>query len=410
MLPAGLAQTAERVLYRIAGLPVAVRGAQGADPLRSAFTRRYWHPDSASEWSELALGVVLSPLAILASSAWYTWRNGGAIRGRYGKSLPAQVQEQFKLYLSAGVLPPWYYIFALHDEGMARAPTFMERFETKSCYFRLLKQRKGTPLNDKVRFCEFATAHGIRCVPTVIHLAGASLGEALPEHDLFVKPLAGRGGRGAERWDWLGDDRFGGPNDEQLSGDALLRRLVERSRHQPLVVQPRLQPHHELAEITAGALPTVRVLTCLDEHGSPQVIAAMVRTSFGKNRTVDNLHAGGIGAMVDLETGTLSKASNLGTDAQLGWFSAHPDTGAPIEGRSLPCWDEVKRLAVCAHREFSDRVVIGWDIAILEDGPIFVEGNGNPDLDILQRFMRTGLRKHRFAELLAFHLRERGLA
>ena len=54
---------------------------------------------------------------------------------------------------------------------------------------------------------------------------------------------------------------------------------------------------------------------------------------------------------------------------------------------------------MAAHRKFNDRVVIGWDIAVLEDGPILIEGNGNPDLDILQRFMRVGLREHRFAEI-----------
>jgi hypothetical protein len=174
------------------------------------------------------------------------------------------------------------------------------------------------------------------------------------------------------------------------------------------MVQPRLCVHPDLLSLTAGALPTIRVLTCLNEEREPEVMAAMLRTSFGKNVTVDNLHAGGIGALVDLASGALSRASNLGSDARLGWFSAHPDTGAAIEGRIVPCWQETKALAVAAHRQFNDRVVVGWDIAILGDGPIFIEGNGNPDLDILQRFMRVGLREHRFAKLLAFHLRLRG--
>jgi hypothetical protein len=154
-------------------------------------------------------------------------------------------------------------------------------------------------------------------------------------------------------------------------------------------------------------LPTVRIVTCLDEAGRGEVIGAVFRMSIGENRTVDNLHAGGIAAAVDVASGRLSRATNLGADAHLGWLSVHPDTNAMIEGRALPCWDEAKRLAVKAHGAFSDRVVIGWDVAILDDGPILVEGNGNPDMDILQRFMREGLRKHRFAELLAHHLRTR---
>lgn len=406
-----IADSAERLVYRVAGLPIALRALLGepvADPLRAAFVRRYWHPQGALEWSELLAGLVLWPIALLVGCAWFTWRNGAAIRERYGKSLPSQVREQFELYFAAGVLPPWYYIFSLYDDGTRRAPSFLERFETKTCYFRLLKRRKGTPLNDKSRFASFCAEHGIRCVPTIMSLAGASPRRPLPDCDLFVKPTAGRGGRGAERWDRAGPSSFRGPPGEPLSGEDLLARLVERSRECPLLVQPRLTPHRDLLPLTAGALPTLRVLTCLDARGAPEVIAAMMRTSFGSNRTVDNLHAGGIGALIELSSGTLSRASNLGADAELGWFSAHPDTGASIEGHVVPCWDQVKASALAAHRQFDDRVVIGWDIAVLDDGPVFIEGNGNPDLDILQRFMRVGLREHRFAGLLAHHLQQRG--
>ena len=409
-----LADSAERLVYRVAGLPVAfaalfsASGDKTADALQSAFALQYWNPETAADWAELLGAVVMWPVGLLLASAWFTWRNGEVTRQRHGTSLPRQFGDQLRFYFSDGVLPPWYYIFSLDDDGGARAGTFIERFETKTCYFRLLKDRKGTPLNDKGRFAEYCAEHGIRTVPILMRLDGSDPGRPLPDEDLFVKPATGRGGRGAERWDRTGPSTFGSPAGEELGAQELLSRLVARSRHSPLLVQPRLRPHCELLPITAGALPTMRILTCLDEAGEPEVMAAMLRTSFGKNRTVDNLHAGGIGALIDIASGILGKASDLGSDAQLGWFSAHPDSGAPIEGKAVPCWEDAKALGIAAHRHFRDRIVIGWDIAILEDGPIVVEGNGNPDLDILQRFMRTGLRKHRLATLLAFHLRERG--
>lgn len=408
-----LADSAERLVYRAAGLPVALGvllgsfGGSDDDPLRSAFSRRYWHPESASEWAELLGGIVLWPLALLLASAWFTFRNGPVTRERYGKRLPTQIGEQLRFYFAAGVLAPWYYIFSLHDEGEKRADSFIQRFETKTCYFRLLKPRKGTPLNDKRRFAEFCAKHGIRTVETLMSLDGKDPGQPLPDRDIFVKPTTGRGGRGAERWDNIGSSTFKGPAGEQLSGGELLSRLVIRSKKRPLIVQPRMTPHPDLECITAGALPTTRILTCFNASGQPEVMAAMIRMSFGKNKTVDNLHAGGIGALVNIANGSLSRASNLGSDARLGWFSAHPDTGSPIEGKVIPFWEEAKAAALDAHRHFDDRIVVGWDIAILEDGPIFIEGNGNPDLDILQRFMRVGFRDHRLAELLAFHLRER---
>lgn len=408
-----LRAASERLVYRIAGLPVAVCALlaspedDGNEALQAAFAQSYWHPQGPAEWSELAGALLTWPIALLLASAWFTWRNGRVVSRRHGISVPRQLAEQLKLYFSAGVLPPWYYIFSLHDRGARRAPTFIQRFETKPCYFRRLKRRKGSPLNQKCDFAAYCERHGIRSVETLLHLQGDDTEGTLPDRDLFVKPCIGRGGRGAERWDRVAAFTFAGPGGEQLSGDELLRRLIDRSRRKPLIVQPRLRPHRDLAAVTAGALPTIRILTCLNASRQPEVMAAMLRTSFGNNVTVDNLHAGGIGALVDVESGVMSKSSNLGADARLGWFSNHPDTGEAIEGRAVPCWSEAKALAMAAHCEFSDRVVVGWDVAILEDGPIIIEGNGNPDLDILQRFMPIGFREHRFAELLAFHLRDR---
>jgi hypothetical protein len=124
----------------------------------------------------------------------------------------------------------------------------------------------------------------------------------------------------------------------------------------------------------------------------------------GSNHVVDNLHAGGIAAAVDLESGKLGPASNLGGDCRLGWLDRHPDTGARITGAQLPEWGEVRDFAIRAHKAFGDRVVVGWDIAITPGGPVLVEGNGAPDLDIMQRFARRGLMAARLGVLLAFHL------
>jgi hypothetical protein len=404
-----LASRAERLAYRIAGLTVAVSGlfASNADPLQTAFVWRYWRPANPGEWAELIVGLVTWPIVLILGALWYTARNGAIIRRRTGRGVAAQFGDQMRLYFSAGVLAPWYYMFALHEDGGSRARSFIQRFETKPAVFPLLKRRKGSPLNQKDRFAAYCAERGIRCVKTVAQLDGARPSAPLPEADLFVKPSGGRGGKGAERWDLVTPDRFAGPEGEQLTGEELLMRLVERSRDTRLIVQPRLEAHPALADLTTGALPTIRIVTCLDEHEAPEVIGAVFRMSIGDNRTVDNFHAGGIAANVDLHTAKLSRATNMGSDARLGWVSKHPNTGAQIEGRALPLWEETKHLAIAAHREFSDRVVIGWDIAILEDGPIVIEGNGNSDMDILQRFMRIGLKEHRFGELLAYHLRAR---
>jgi Sugar-transfer associated ATP-grasp len=405
-----IAEHGERLVYRIAGLPLAILWlwSTPADPIDAAFVSRYWHPEAASDWAELIAGLALWPVALIGASLWYTARNARAIRRRSGRRVGAQLLDQLRLYFSAGVLAPWYYVFSLHEEPSAeRARSFLERFETKPVIFPLLKRRKGSPLNDKAAFAAYCAERGIHCVSTLARLEAGKVSGHLPDADLFVKPSRGRGGRGAERWDRVASFEYSGPGGERLAAKALLDRLVGRSKAAPLIVQPRLSANHKLDDLTTGALPTVRIFTCLNEQREPEVVGAAFRMAIGENVTVDNLHAGGIAAMVDLDSGALSRASNLGSDARLGWLSVHPSTGAKIEGRVLPLWEETKRLAADAHRAFADRVVIGWDIAMLEDAPIIIEGNGNADLDILQRFMRRGLREQRFGQLIAHHLGQR---
>ena len=159
-----IADSAERIVYRVAGLPVALRGllsGDDSDLLRSVLVSRYWHPEGLTDWLELFIGIAICPIGFLLAVAWFTWHNGVLIRRRFGKRISAQIVEQVQLYYSAGILPPWYYIFALHDDGARRAGTFIHRFETKRCLFPILKPKKGSPLNDKSEFADFCTERGI---------------------------------------------------------------------------------------------------------------------------------------------------------------------------------------------------------------------------------------------------------
>src|SRR5207249_8020042 len=102
-----IATRAERLIYRVQGLPVALSAlskAKVADPLKSAFAWRYWHPDGLGEWLELIGGLLTWPIALVLGSLWFTARNGAAIRRRYGRGVAAQFGDQLRLYFSAGVL------------------------------------------------------------------------------------------------------------------------------------------------------------------------------------------------------------------------------------------------------------------------------------------------------------------
>jgi hypothetical protein len=402
----------EHLVYRIAGLPVAVRrlfdrrGSASVDVIRGAYALSYWQ-GGLDNIAEIAIAALVAPFGLLAASLWLTARNGAVVRRRDDKGLLRQFADQIRLYFTAGVLPPWYYIFRLYNV-QEEAGAYLQRSETKAGIYPLLRRGVRTELNDKKLFADFCEESGVPCVPYLLYLDGSEVPASLPDCDLFVKPASGRGGRGAERWDRGAAGQFIGVDGQRISAGALLQHLKVRSESCAIIVQRRIVPHSTLANLTSGALPTVRVTTCLDERGEPEVVGGVFRMAIGGNRTVDNLHAGGIASSVGLDDGSLSSASDLGMNAKLGWLDHHPDTRARITGRRLPLWIDTKALAIRAHRSFADRVLVGWDIAITDDGPVIVEGNSSPDLDILQRF-GTPICNSRFGDLLAWHLIDRGL-
>lgn len=411
-----LRRHAIRLVYRLTGLPIATRALferPGTPPavVRSAYARMFWRPRRPSEWGELGLALSLWPVLVPLAAIWFTWRNGSVVARRDQRPLHLQLLDQIRLYISAGVLPPWYYIFELYrrPEG-SHARSYAYRAESKGGVLSMLKDRRrsASVLSNKAAFAEKCALNGIAAIPLLAIARGGKLDWVGNSSELavdwFVKPIDGKGGRGIERWDYAGDDRFRSSNGDLVHRDQLLRRIAAGSHKKPRLLQPRMVNHPDLQDLSNGALATIRALTCLNEAGDPELLGAVLRMAVGGNHVVDNFHAGGIAAAIDPQTGVLGPASNLGADARLGWLDAHPDSGAAIRGRPVPQWDQLAPFVERAHRVFSERVLIGWDVAMTPEGPVLVEANGSPDLDIMQRCARRGLMDGRLGELLAHHL------
>jgi hypothetical protein len=409
-----------KLIYRVAGLPIAVRALRHPPRhspgklVRSAYKARYWAPHSPGDLFDLLLGLILSPIILVGTMAWFTVRNGGTIRDRTNRSILAQLADQIWLYVKAGVLPPWYYIYELHRHPVKReARSFIQRCECKNGIPSLLKNMKppASQLNDKVMFARWCKVHRIPTVPVlaVVHDEGVEGLRSLDELavDLFVKPVTGKGGRGVQRWDHLGHGRHRSSDGREFDTIGMLFSIAASSRARRLI-QPRLRNHPDLLPLNNDALATIRALTCLNESGAPELLGAVLRMAIGANHLVDNLHAGGIAAAVDLESGRLGHASNLGMDCSLGWLDRHPTSGARIQGVRMPYWEQFQAFTERAHRAFSDRILVGWDIAVTPEGLILVEGNGAPDLDIMQRAYRRGWMAGRLGELLGHHVVEFG--
>jgi len=391
------------------------------DALISPSARQVHELCNRAVWRSLAVVARIGAVALaltwpaVAAAIALSWarRNGAAIRALTGKSATRQFAEMVSLATRYRILPKYYYAFELYlDSHRARAGDYLLRYETKQIAYRLLRpkvQTPGTPIKNKVGFARFCREHDLAAAPLIAAFhAGTRLPDIgdgrLPEGDLFLKPAMGKGGSGAERWNWRGKGHYHSTQGLELSGDALLERVAGLSRKKDYLVQPAFSNHAAFLDLSVGALCTVRLLTCENENGGHEATNASFRMAMNPKSAVDNFHAGGIAASVDLATGALGPASDLGYGPSFVWHDRHPLTGVPIAGRVLPYWDEVIALAIRAHDAFSEWMVIGWDIAILDDGPRLIEGNKGADVDIIQRTARAPMGDGRFGILLAHHL------
>jgi hypothetical protein len=387
-----------------------------AATIHHAFRREEWREAGFGGRLLLWGGFLLSGPATLVLLVACTARCGRRVRSETGKGLARQMLEQSWLACSAAVQPPWYYAFELYEDSRrARAMEYLYRAETKRALYEFLRVHLASAettdaLADKAHFAARCGEHALPVVAVLAKAARGSIagidgsGGGLPPKSLFLKPTHGTGGRGASRWIYE-HGAYVGDKGTTFTEAQLVAHIVHLSESEPYVVREYVTNHRAIADLSAGALSTVRVLTCTDEHGRPEATHAVLRMASNRDVVVDNFHAGGVAASVDVRTGKLGRATDMGLGKDTRWWDVHPVTGARIQGRVLPFWNEVLALARRAHEAFADHVAIGWDIALLQNGPHLVEGNKSPDLDIIQRCYREPAGNSRFGELFAFHVR-----
>jgi hypothetical protein len=143
--------------------------------------------------------------------------------------------------------------------------------------------------------------------------------------------------------------------------------------------------HSYAAVVYPESTNTVRILTLWDDETDGPFIAAAVHR-FGTQRSapVDNWTAGGLSAMVDVETGRIGKAVGYPEKGRIQTFANHPETLRPIEGTCVPAWSMVKSRILAMARTLPFVPYIGWDLVVTADGFKVIEGNNCPGINLIQ--------------------------
>ena len=163
---------------------------------------------------------------------------------------------------------------------------------------------------------------------------------------------------------------------EKSSGELLsLKHLIATNRYTPLLFEERVIQTQQLNDINPSSVNTVRFLTALYPNKQVKVIASFMKIGrLGSD--VDNAGCGGnVDCALDYEKGICYNTIQFNSFEDIVRISRHPDTNALIEGLTIENW----QMIVAKVEDFQTKVpylkMIGWDIALTNEGPVVIEIN-----------------------------------
>lgn len=158
--------------------------------------------------------------------------------------------------------------------------------------------------------------------------------------------------------------------DHKIIESDTLRNYFSGSHY---LIEEKVVQHEKMGRLHPASVNTIRLVTCFD-GAVVRPFSAGVRIGKGGSVT-DNWSRGGILVALDMEKGRLGKHGFTRPEHGGRKYDRHPDTGILFEGYDIPWCREAIDLAMKLHRFYYANYSIGWDLAIAESGPVFIEAN-----------------------------------
>ncbi|MCR9191461.1 MAG: alpha-L-glutamate ligase-like protein [Gammaproteobacteria bacterium] len=225
-----------------------------------------------------------------------------------------------------------------------------------------------------------------------------------PYPDFVIKPAHGAGGDGIVVVTNRVFGRYRQINGKLLTTQDIsyhLSRLISGAYSlggyaDYAIIERRVVVDPLFAQVSHQGVPDVRIITLL---GYPAMAMARLPTQLSNGKA--NLHQGAIGVGIDLTTGI-----TLGGVFHNDTIDYHPDTLNPIKDIPIPYWDQILTIAARCY-ELTGLGYIGVDIVLdKEQGPMMLELNARPGLNIQIANREGALHRYRAIEERASQGRE----
>jgi hypothetical protein len=309
---------------------------------------------------------------------------------RARKSRWTIIQDMLYWFATKREVNRFYYVYGLdlkgekHSDEVLGLPLFRKLRDTNNQKIRGLNFNYVALLRDKFLFGQFLASLQFRTPRNIALINGEEITwldsmQTVPIDQLeqitdmsidgFCKKLTGIKGEGSFPLRLDAGRIYVG--DVESSLNELKGKIDET-----YLFQERITQHPEMARLNPSSVNTIRLIT-FNNHGKVDVFCATQRIG-AHNQPVDNWASGGIVVGIELETGRL-REHGLFKPGKGGRVEVHPDTGVAFKGYKIPFFEESVQQAVQLHKYLYGIHSIGWDIAITDNGPIFIEGNDDWD-------------------------------
>lgn len=240
-------------------------------------------------------------------------------------------------------------------------------------------------VDDKLQTKRLAQQAGI-AIPPLYHVIDhqyqvtqlAALLEAYP--DFVIKPAHGSGGDGIVIIDHQHEQLYRKVNGEVMSLFALQHHVSSilgglyslGGQTDFALIEYRIHFDPVFAAITYQGVPDIRIVVF---QGIP--VMAMLRLPTRQSQGKANLHQGAVGVGIDIANGQTTSAVYVNAI-----IDEHPETGHLLRGVQVPHWEMMLLIAARCF-ELTGMGYVGVDFVLDQDkGPLLLELNARPGLNI----------------------------
>lgn len=313
------------------------------------------------------------------------------------KNLVTKWMELYAYFLKEGKINIHYYTFGLNLKSR-RSKSYISPkaiLKLKNNAENLLKKKAGVEkiqydviTKDKFMAASFFKANNIPHIPVLalikdgrVFWMDASEESVSSLRSLrgvyFIKNTTEEAGDGVFHLNITEDEML--LNDHPYDVDKLSRLLKDKI----WILQKSATACKQIRQLNESALNTTRIVTILD--GNQPVYLTGFQSIATRNEKTDSWSKGSVYVGIDADNNCLKKEGYLHPGvSELGLVLMHPDSNIKFSKYKIDDLSAAVELCIRAHRRLYFNFIIGWDIALTDEGPMILEANEKPGMNAVQ--------------------------